>query len=148
MITLRNFDKSYALILQKTSYLKLSVKEIENLISEWNQKQVNSKYFEMFAVLSAGEIVGMISLYQHSTEVISIGPEIFEEHRQKGFAKQAMMLACSIAKEKGYKIVSQQIRTDNVASIALHSSLGFETNGLTYTNTKGNQVAIYLKCLV
>lgn len=148
MITLRNFDKSYALILQKNSYLKLSVKEIENLISEWNQKQVNSKYFEMFAVLSAGEIVGMISLYQHSTEVISIGPEIFEEHRKKGFAKQAMMLACSIAKEKGYKIVSQQIRTDNVASIALHSSLGFETNGLTYTNTKGNQVAIYLKCLV
>ena len=53
-----------------------------------------------------------------------------------------------LSKEKGFKIVSQQIRTDNVASIALHSSLGFETNGLVYTNSKGNEVAVYLKSLV
>ena len=57
-------------------------------------------------------------------------------------------LLTKVAKEKGYKIVFQQIRTNNVASIALHSSLGFETNGLIYTNAKGNQVAIYLKSLI
>ena len=140
--------KDDALDLQRIQYPNLSVEQIENLICEWNQKRVNNKYFEMFAIVSEKSIVGTVSLYQHSTEVISIGLEIFEVYRQKGFAKEAMMLACNVAKEKGYKIVSQQIRTNNTASIALHASLGFETNGLIYTNAKGNHVAIYLKCLI
>lgn len=148
MISLRNFMKDDAVILQKNSHSDLSVEQVESLICEWNQKQVNGKYFEMFAVLFDNNIVGTVSLYQHSTEVISIGPDIFEAYRQRGYAKQAMIYACDIAKKKGYKIVSQQIRINNIASLALHSSLGFETNGLIYTNSKGNQVAIYLKCLL
>ena len=148
MIVLRNFTKADAFALQRIKHPNLSIEQIEALIHEWNLKQVNSKYFEMFAILLDENIVGTISLYQHSAEVISIGPEIFKAYRQKGLAKEAMICACTKAKEKGYKIVFQQIRTNNVASIALHSSLGFETNGLTYTNAKGNQVAIYLKSLI
>ncbi len=148
MIILRNFVKGDALALQKINYSNLSVEQIETLIHEWNLRQVNNKYFEMFAIIFDENIVGMISLYQHSAEVISIGPEVFKPYRQKGFAREAMLYACTIAKEKGYKIISQQIRTNNVASIALHSSLGFETNGLIYTNAKGNQVANYLKSLI
>ena len=147
MITLRNFVKEDALTLQK-SYSHLSVEQTENLICEWNQKRFNDRYFEMFAVLFSEDIVGNISLYQHSSEVVSIGPEIFEPYRRRGFAKESLALACNIAKENGYKIVSQQILTTNAASIALHLSLGFETNGYVYTNAKGNQVSIYLKCLV
>ena len=148
MIVLRNFTNADAFALQRINHPNLSIEQIEALIHEWNLKQVNSKYFEMFAILLDENIVGTISLYQHSAEVISIGPEIFKPYRQKGLAKEAMICACTKAKEKGYKIVFQQIRTNNVASIALHSSLGFETNGLTYTNAKGNQVAIYLKSLI
>ncbi|MBQ4273360.1 MAG: GNAT family N-acetyltransferase [Clostridia bacterium] len=148
MIVLRNFTKADAFALQRIKHPNLSIEQIEALIHEWNLKQVNSKYFEMFAILLDENIVGTISLYQHSAEVISIGPEIFKPYRQKGLAKEVMICACTKAKEKGYKIVFQQIRTNNVASIALHSSLGFETNGLTYTNAKGNQVAIYLKSLI
>ena len=102
----------------------------------------------MFAVVSDGKFVGTVSLYQRSSEVISIGPEVFSGYRRKGFAKDAMIGACQIAKEKGFKIVSQQVRTDNEASIALHRSLGFETSGLVYTNSKGNKVSIYLKSLI
>ncbi len=148
MIVLRNFTEDDALDLQKNSYSDLSIEQIQDLICEWNQKQVNNRYFEMFAVLSDDRIVGTISLYQHSIEIVSIGPEIFASHRRRGFAKGAMIHACNIAKEKGYKIVSQQIRTNNTASIALHSSLGFETDGLSYTNAKGNQVVTYLKYLI
>ena len=57
------------------------------------------------------------------------------------------MLAMDIAKSKGYKVVMQQIRADNVASIALHNSQGFETDGYVYTNKKGNEVLIYIKVL-
>jgi len=134
--------------LYESRYSNVSVEQLEDLICQWNEKQVKGRYFEMFAVLWDGRIVGMVSLYQHSSEVISVGPEIFCDYRRRGFAKEAMLQALSIAKEKGFKIVSQQIRTDNVASIALHSSLGFETNGLVYTNSKGNEVAVYLKSLV
>lgn len=148
MITLRNFNISDVPAFLQNSRSDMNVKEAEKMICRWNQKFENGKYFEMFAVLSDDEMVGMISLYQHSAEVISIGPEIFESYRKKGFAKAAMVRALDIAAVKGYKIVFQQIRVDNSASIALHSSLGFETSGLTYTNAKGNTVAIYLKSLL
>ena len=148
MIHLTNFKKEDASELQQYGYLDLSTAQVEALICDWNKKQFNGKYFEMFAIVSDEKIVGTVSLYQHSSEVVSIGPEIFYEYRKKGFAKEAMICACEIAKEKGFKIVSQQIRINNAASIALHRSLGFETNELVYINAKGNQVTIYLKCLL
>ncbi len=148
MILLRNFQKEDAPSLQQHGYSTLTIEQIESLICDWDKKLFNGKYFEMFAIVSDGEIVGLISLYQHSSEVVSIGPEVFPEYRRKGFAKEAMLRAIQLAKENGFKIVSQQIRVNNTASIALHTSIGFETNGLTYTNSKGNQVAIYLKSLI
>ncbi len=148
MILLRNFKKEDASELQEYGFSDLSTEQVEALICDWDKKQLNGKYFEMYAIVSDEKIVGTISLYQHSSEVVSIGPEVFCEYRRKGFAKEAMICACQIAKEKGFKIVSQQIKTNNAASIALHSSLGFESSGLVYTNAKGNQVSIYLKCLI
>lgn len=148
MVLLRNIKKEDALELQEYGYQDLTIEQVEALICDWNKKQFDGKYFEMFAIVSDEKIVGTISLYQHSSEVVSIGPDVFCEYRRKGFAKEAMILACEIAKEKGFKIISQQIRVNNAASIALHCSLGFETNELVYTNIKGNQVSIYLKSLV
>lgn len=95
--------------------------EITDMFRTWNIKEYEGKYFEMFAIVKDEEIVGRISLYQHSENVISCGPEIFEGYRRQGFAKEAMMLAMDIVKSKGYKVVMQQIRADNVASVALHN---------------------------
>ena len=148
MIQLRSFEKEDASELQKYGYSGMSAEQIEVLICDWSKKQFDGKYFEMFAIVSDGKIVGTVSLYQHSSEVVSIGPEVFGEYRRKGIGKEAVTLACQFAKEKGFKIVSQQIRLNNAASIALHRSLGFETNGFVYTNSKGNEVSIYLKCLI
>ncbi len=148
MILLRNLKKEDASELQEYGYSDLTTEQVETLICDWDKKQFNGKYFEMYAIVSDKKIVGTISLYQHSSEVVSIGPEVFCEYRRKGFAKEAMICACQMAKEKGFKIVSQQIRTNNAASIALHCSLGFETSGVVFTNAKGNQVSIYLKCLI
>ena len=148
MIFLRNLEKEDASELQEYGFSDLSTEQVEALICDWDKKQFNGKFFEMYAIVSDEKIVGTISLYQHSSEVVSIGPEVFCEYRRKGFAKEAMICACQKAKEKGFKIVSQQIRTNNAASIALHRSLGFETSELVFTNAKGNQVYIYLKSLI
>jgi len=147
MIKLRNFINDDAAVLQQSVYPNMPVEQIKEMIANWDKKEFQDRYFEMFAVLDDEEIVGTISLYQHSKQVISIGPEVFSDYRRKGFAKEAMRLASDVARNKGYKIVCQQIRTDNVASIALHQSLGFETDGYVYTNRKGREVLIYLKAL-
>ncbi len=90
----------------------------------------------------------MLSLYEHSTAVISIGPEILAEYRRQDYAFSAIELAVSFAREKGYKIVSQQVRTDNAASIGLHLKLEFETDGYVYKNRHGNDILIFLKYIV
>lgn len=148
MITLRNFTVSDAHELQENKYGHKTLSEVQEMICEMNNKTYNHRYFEMFAIVKDRKFVGQISLYQHSKNTISCGPEIFEEYRRQGFAKEAMTLAMDIAKSKGYKIVLQQIRVDNDASIGLHNSLGFETDGYVYRNKKGNEVLIYLKSLV
>ena len=147
MIVLRNFRDTDASIFQEKHSRHLPLEEIKELFRKWNLREYEGKYFEMFAIIKDGDIVGRISLYQHSENVISCGPEIFEGCCRQGFAKEAMGLAMEISKNKGYKVVMQQIRTDNGASIALHNSLGFETDGYVYRNKKGNEVLIYVKVL-
>lgn len=147
MIILRNFVDNDAPMFQEKHSKHLSIDEIRDLFRKWNEKEYEGKYFEMFAIERDEKIVGRISLYQHSANVVSCGPEIFEEYLRQGFAKEAMTLAMDMAKSKGYKIVLQQIRVDNVASIALHDSLGFETDEYVYRNKKGNEVLIYIKAL-
>ncbi len=147
-MVLRNFVDNDASIFQEKHSKHLSIEEIRDMFRKWNVKEYEGKYFEMFAIAKDEEVVGRISLYQHSENVVSCGPEIFSGYRRHGLAKEAMPFAMDMAKSKGYKVVLQQIRVDNVASIALHNSLGFETDGYVYRNKKGNEVLIYIKALV
>lgn len=147
MISLRNFMDKDAIEFQQKRNVNMSINEIKELFAKWQEKEFEGKYFEMFAVLKDNEIVGMISLYQHSESVISCGLEIFECYRKQGIAEEAMILAMGIAKTKGYKLVLQQIRLDNIASVSLHKKLGFESDGYTYKNKKGNDVVIFIKLL-
>ena len=147
MISLRNFMDEDTIEFQQKRNVNMSMNEIKDLFAKWQEKEFEGKYFEMFYVVKDNEIVGMISLYKHSESVISCGPEIFECYRKQGIAEEAMMLAMDIAKAKGYKLVSQQIRLDNTASISLHNKLGFETDGYIYKNKKGNDAVIFIKLL-
>ncbi len=147
MAILRHFEYDDAVTLQKLSYTDMSLKEIQSMICDWNKCEYKGKYFEMLAVIHDGGIVGEISLYEKSDTVISIGIRVFPAYQRQGFGKKALYMALEIAKNKGYKIVSQQVRRDNVPSIALHQSLGFETDGCEYINQKGNEVIIFLKAL-
>jgi len=145
---LRNFEKQDALILSEKIYRNLQIEQIEDMICSWNTKQYDGKYFDMLAIVDDGVIVGMLSLYRLKDKTLHIGPVVFPEYRKKGFAKAAMTMAFDIAKELGCYTISQQIRLDNVASIALHTSLGFEKVGEPFVNSKGNEVCIYEKSLL
>ncbi|MBE5947715.1 MAG: GNAT family N-acetyltransferase [Lachnospiraceae bacterium] len=144
---LRNFTEKDLPTLQSYRYKNHSYTELQLMLSDWSKKEIDNRYFEMFAIVHNEEIVGMISLYEHSEHIISCGPEIFEEYRGQGFGFQAMKLALDIAKNKGYEVASAQIKKDNVASIALHKKLGFESDFYPYTNKKGNEVFVFIKAL-
>lgn len=144
MITLRNFTETDAVQLQKNKYRHKTITEVQKMIREMNRKCYNDKYFEMFAVVSKGRIVGMISLYEHSKWVISCGPEIFESECKKGYGYEALLRVLLVAREKGYKIAVAQVRTDNTASIALHKKARFAMNH-EYVNSKGNTVYFMMR---
>ena len=147
-VTLRNFTQADAETVQRLCYKHKSLDDINKMFAQWNEKEYEGRYFEMFAVVSNQEIVGQVSLYQHSESVISCGPEIYEPFRRQGYATEIMIAALEIARRRGYKMVFQQVRVNNVASVALHQNLGFETDHYVYINKKGNEVVFYLKVLV
>ena len=145
MIVLQPISVEYTELL--ISKYGISKDDAKKLILQSETELLNNKYFKMFAVLNNEMCVGIVSLYEHSASVVSIGPDIFEEYRNCGYATEAMKTAMNIVKSKGYKIVCQQIRTNNVASIQLHTKLGFETDNYNFLNKNKNEVNIYLKAL-
>lgn len=146
---LRNFVASPEDIglLQKFYRPDMPAKAIEKMIGDWNSLDFKGKYFEMFAIVRDEKVVGTLSLFEHSKSVVSIGVELFSGHCKQGHGTIAMNKALEICKEMGYKIVCQQVRSDNIASIKLHNKVGFETDNYVYKNRKGHDVILFFKAL-
>ena len=147
MVTLRRFTREDAGILREKQAPDRTEDELAALIDEYNRGSWRGKRFEMLAVVADGDVVGSVSLMEHSRSVVSLGPEIFPEERRKGYAGEAMRLALARAAELGFRIALQQVLTDNEASRRLHEKLGFEYDGYVYQNAKGREVGLYLKAL-
>lgn len=139
MIYIRNFTKDDIPALQKEKYVNMTYSELEKLISDWNTKKYNGVYFEMFAICSDSIAAGMVSLYQHTENTVSVGTEVFERFRRQGIGTEGTRLCILKAKEMGYKYVSAQVKTDNTASLSMANNLGFSKIGQT-VNRKGNRV--------
>ena len=144
MISLRHFEESDAEILQTYNLSGKSKDDIISMIHDWNTLSYHGHYFEMFAIQNDATVVGSISIYERSKRIASFGIEIFAPYRRMGHAYEAIRLLTEFATKKGFKIIQQQIRTDNLASICLHKKLGFETDGYVYENQKRHKVLIYL----
>ena len=144
---LRNVREDDIPGLQKNGYGDMDYQALRDLITEWNQKPHKDRYFEAFAVHADEELVGIVSLYQITGFAVSVGVEIFTAHLRQGNAFRAVPEALKIAKEKGYTLVMDQVRTDNEASIALHRKLGFETDGYEYQNRRDQPVCLWMKPL-
>ncbi len=123
----------------------MELSAISEMIDEWNSLVCCGKYFEMFAIVSDDKIAGYVSLYEHSKTVASIGAEVIAEERRKGAASEAISLLMRYASEKRYRIILDQVRRDNMASIRLHEKLGFESDGYVYRNQRGQETVLYLK---
>ena len=144
---LRNFTNTDIEQLQQFDYKRLSRTELEELIETWNGKEYDGRYFEIFALIEDGALVGTASLYGRSKHIVSCGLEIYPVFRGKGYATRAYERLLEIAKERGCTVATAQVLVDNAASIALNRKMGFEAEDYTYLNQKGEQVYYFIKCL-
>ena len=147
LISIRHFSDTDASIIRSRRYPDMEEKAIRSMIHEWNAGSFNGVFFEMFAVLHGEEIVGSVSLTEHSKSVASIGAEIYPAFRRMGFAYKANLLLFDLAKQLGYRVIQNQVRTDNTASILLNEKLGFESDRYIYRNRKDHSVYLFLKVL-
>lgn len=147
MVCLQRFTAQDAGSVREHLYPDLTADEAAALIDEWNSGVCRDRRFMMRAVVSDGDIVGCASLTERSRSVVSAGIEICPGERNKGFGTQAMAALVDLAASEGYRIVMDQVRTDNAASISLHEKLGFESDGYVYLNGKKREVVLYMKPL-
>ena len=147
MIKLRHFVPEDVESIHNNLYPDIAESDIMDMITEWNSCVFQGRYFEIFALISNNQIVGNVSLYEHSRNVASAGVEICCNERWKGYAAEAVAALLKYAAEKGYRIILDQVHKDNTASIRLHEKLGFESDGYIYRNQKNKEVLLYLKLL-
>ena len=145
MITIRKFTHGDTEALQQAIYPDMSLSSISEMIDQWSTCVYCDRAFEMFAIVSDERIIGYVSLYEHSRSVASAGVEVIAEERRKGAASEAISLLMRYASEKHYRIILDQVRKDNTASIRLHEKLGFESDGYVYRNQRDQEIVLYLK---
>lgn len=144
---LRHFGWEDANVLQKQLYPEQTTDDVRQMIDDWNTCEYQGHAFEMFAVTVNERIVGSASLYGRTRSIASLGIEILDGERNKGFAAAAMQKLLELAAKQGYRVILDQVRADNSASIRLHEALGFETDGYPYRNRRDHTVLLYLKLL-
>lgn len=136
MVCIRHFTENDIDAIRANQYPVAAKEEILNMLHGGNAGSFHGKSLEMFAVLFEDTVVGSVSLFQSSQNIASLGLEIYQAYRQRGFASQTMRLAMDHAKKLGYKIIQNQARADNIASICLRERLSFESDYYIYKNKK------------
>lgn len=146
MIKLKPIEKIDIDKLNNTSYANMPKEKKIQMILESNEENHQGNFFKFFLVETAEETVGVINMFAQSKSVVRVAPEIKESYRGKGFAKQALLLSYDYAKQLGYKLVYAGIKEDNVASIKLHESLGFECVQ-DFLSSRGKKLKMFIKLL-
>ena len=146
MINLKSISKDDISFLDGFSYGNMPKEKKEEMISHSQARNHNGKYFEFFLIEYQNQVVGVLNVVAHSQSVVSVAPEIKSDFRRKGLAKKALEKVFENLKRLNYKIVYAGIREDNLASVNLHYSLGFEYVQ-DFLSSKGNKLKMFIKLL-
>ena len=128
-------------------YQNTTAEALRPMLAASKSQRHEGRYYEQFAVLMDGCMVGMVSLFEQEDGTVCDGVDVFLPFRRCGFARAALAQLSDMARQRGFAAQTAQIRTDNAASIALHSGLGF-VPGEPWVNRKGNEVRTCRKELV
>ena len=129
------------------SYGGMSDKERLCMIQDSIRGICRDKYYKLLAAVDGSDVVGFVSLCGHSAHNVSIGLDIRQEYRNRGYGTAALRLALDFVRREGFTVASATMRENNAASQALNPKLGFEE--LTgYVNDRGIRIKVFVKNLL
>ena len=103
-------------------------------------------YFEMFTLKDGETVIGFVNLYAQQPDAVSVGLDIREPFRRKGYATRAAEPIAALLTGKGFFCIRTHVRADNEASLRLHEKLGFTCSGRDKTD-RGAEVLVFEKRL-
>ena len=120
--------------------------KLKMLAESQNRRHGDGRFFEVFTLKDGEMAVGFASLYEREKGVASVGLDIREPFRRKGYATRAAEPLAALLTEKGFSVIRTHVRTDNEASLRLHEKLGFIRMGQDKTD-RGAKVIVFEKRL-
>lgn len=104
--------------------IHLSQEQWRNWYSRWLVNDENKRYYR-YIKNDLNEFVGEISYHYDSENHIYLSDVlIYSKYRKKGLGHEALDTLCSIAKERGIKVLYDEIAIDNF-SVSLFLKHGF-----------------------
>lgn len=147
MLAIVPFSEADFPALSGTGYEAMSAVARRKMLAASERKtHKDGCYFELFTIKDGGTAVGFASLYAKEKDVVSVGLDIREPFRRRGYATRAAEPLAALLTEKGFSAVRTHVRTDNEASIRLHEKLGFTCTEQEKTD-RGTDVFVYEKPL-
>ena len=146
-LTLKSFEEDDLLFLSGTGYVSMSEKAKKDMLAaSQTRRHTDGNYFEMFSLRDGIDIIGFVSLYSKEPGSVSIGLDIREQYRRRGYGTRFAELIAKLLAEKGFSFIRNTVRTDNKASVLLHEKLGFTLTD-QYTTDKGRNVYVFEKAI-
>lgn len=85
-------------------------------------------YGDVIAVIDKDQMAAMLNLYCNNKETLEAyicDVYVCDEYRRKGLAKQMMLRAIEICRERNFKGIRLHVANDNIPAISLYKALGF-----------------------
>lgn len=145
-MVIRHFEIKDIKSLQKYRYPEKNDLEILKLINQWNMSGCSGRYFEMFSAVHAGEVVGEISLQEHTKDSLSLGIHIFEPFRKKGYGLFCLKFAIKKSTELKYRYLICLVEKNNLIATHMLNKCGFIPMN-EFINPKGVEIVTYKRLL-
>ena len=139
MIYLRIFRPSDWQVITKYQHPDLDQDGAIKLIYAYSTSNYQGRFHKLSAIADNAQIVGYVSMIEQDDGVVSIGVEVYEPFRRKGYAYAGVSQMLTYANAMNYRTATAQVRKDNVASLALCKKLGFSVSGESISS-RGNPV--------
>ena len=143
---IRHFEIKDIKVLQKYRYPNKNDLEILKLINQWNMSGGSGRYFEMFSAVHSGQVVGEISLQEHTKDSLCLGIHIFEPFRMKGFGSFCLKFAIKKSLELNYPYLICLVEKNNLIASKMLIKHGFVSMN-EFINPKGVEIVTYKRLL-
>lgn len=123
--------------------------EQESFATPWRKEhfshEIGAPHSFPFVAECGGVIFGYVCLMSLFEEAQILDIAVAPEQRGRGVAQLLMVHAINIAREKEAELLALEVRSSNVAAIALYEKLGFVRTGVRQKYYEGRDDAVLME---